>query len=283
MDISIYKNYTSRNEKIKVTKYDGELFSCNSLLAVLCNSGSGKYRFHINEIEVRASELLVIPPGMPFCPLKYSDDYHIDVLRVGDEHFELLDEITSGPQFEVLLMGVPHLYMNKQEKNMYHLILNYIEKLLKDFQTSKEPEKDYISGIIRGYLKIMLLECIRMLNIEGEKMKTHTHQGEIPQKFFKQLKKHFKDRENVQFYAREIGINPKRLSQIIYENTGKTAAQWIDQFTLMAAKRMLMDNRVKLQEISYDLNFATPSHFSKFFKTKTGMTPSQFKTGGGHA
>ena len=51
----------------------------------------------------------------------------------------------------------------------------------------------------------------------------------------------------------------------------------------MAAKRMLIENKYKLQDISYDLNFATPSHFSKFFKTQTGMTPSQFKIGGGHA
>ena len=36
MDISIYKNYTSINEKIKVTKYDGKLFCCDSLLVILC-------------------------------------------------------------------------------------------------------------------------------------------------------------------------------------------------------------------------------------------------------
>ena len=283
MDISIYKNYTSINEKIKVTKYDGKLFCCDSLLVILCYSGSGKYRFHINEIEVRQNEVLIVPPGMPFYPLNYSDNYHIDVLRIGEEHFELLDEFIAGPEFEILLMGVPHLYLSKQEKNMCYVILNYIDKLLQEYKTSQEPASGYISGIIREYMKIMFLECIRLLNVTEKRIKTHTHQGEIPQKFFAQLKKHFKDRENVKFYAREIGVNPKRLSQILYENTGKTASQWIDQFTLMAAKRMLIENKYKLQDISYDLNFATPSHFSKFFKTQTGMTPSQFKIGGGHA
>ena len=283
MDISIYRNYTDRNTKIIVSKYDRELFCCNSLLAIACHSGSGRYKFHIREIEVKTGEVLIIPAGMPFLPLSYSEDFDIDLLRVGNEHLELLDRIISVPQIELLLMGIPVIRLTSSQMEMFLYTISYIEKLLAEYKTEKQPKRDYTCEIIQEYLHILTLEASRILTNKDARFMTFTAQGEVSMKFFNNLKKYYKDRETVQFYAGIIGINPKRLSKIIYENTGKTAAEWIDQFTLAAAKRMLLNENMKLQEISYDLNFATPSHFSKFFKTKTGMTPSQFKDCCGHA
>ena len=46
---------------------------------------------------------------------------------------------------------------------------------------------------------------------------------------------------------------------------------------MLEAKKMLRNTDESIQTISFDLNFATPSHFSKFFRSKTGMTPKEFR------
>ena len=48
-------------------------------------------------------------------------------------------------------------------------------------------------------------------------------------------------------------------------------------FGTEVAIKLLKKTKNSIQVISFDLNFATPSHFSKFFKDKTGQTPKEFR------
>ena len=51
----------------------------------------------------------------------------------------------------------------------------------------------------------------------------------------------------------------------------------MDNYVLLESKKMLRSSDESIQSISYDLNFATPSHFGKFFKKRTGMPPKEFR------
>ncbi|MDC1385752.1 helix-turn-helix domain-containing protein [Crocinitomicaceae bacterium] len=45
---------------------------------------------------------------------------------------------------------------------------------------------------------------------------------------------------------------------------------------MLEAKRLLQTG-MSAKEVAYDLNFDDPGHFSKFFKSKTGCSPSEFR------
>ena len=87
----------------------------------------------------------------------------------------------------------------------------------------------------------------------------------------------FKENRQVEDYAAKIGITSKHLAHVIKKTTGKYPSEWMDNYVLLESKRMLRSSDESIQSISYDLNFATPSHFGKFFKTRTGMTPKEFR------
>lgn len=87
---------------------------------------------------------------------------------------------------------------------------------------------------------------------------------------------HTKER-SVGFYADKLYISPKYLSLIIKETTGKSAAQWIDEYVILEAKNMLRFSGKNIQQIAYDLNFTNQSSFGKFFKHLTGMSPTEFQ------
>ncbi|MDO6425002.1 helix-turn-helix domain-containing protein, partial [Saccharophagus degradans] len=57
----------------------------------------------------------------------------------------------------------------------------------------------------------------------------------------------------------------------------KTASQIIATHMVQEAKRMLMYTDKSVGEIAYELNFKDVSHFVKYFKRHTQMTPLQFK------
>lgn len=98
------------------------------------------------------------------------------------------------------------------------------------------------------------------------------------ERFHKELTIHYKDSMEVQYYADKLCMAPKYMARIIKDVSGKPAKQWIDEYVILEAKSlMLNDAGMTLLEISEEMGFPNQSFFTQFFKKHTGLTPSQFK------
>ena len=84
---------------------------------------------------------------------------------------------------------------------------------------------------------------------------------------------------NVGFYAEKLCLTPKYLSKLIKQTSGRSAPDWIDSFVILEAKNLLKYSDVSIKEIVYQLHFPNQSVFYKFFKTHTGITPSEYRKG----
>jgi AraC family transcriptional activator of pobA len=72
-------------------------------------------------------------------------------------------------------------------------------------------------------------------------------------------------------------MTPDRLNDHVKRAIGVTAGHLIRQRMLTEAKRQLVFTNQAITEISYDLGFSDPSHFARFFRKNTGMTPQGFR------
>ena len=95
------------------------------------------------------------------------------------------------------------------------------------------------------------------------------------------LDEHFRTERLIAFYADRLAMTPDRLNDHVKRVSGVTAGHLIRQRVLTEAKRALVFTAQPIQEISHDLAFADPSHFARFFRKQTGMTPQQFREGRG--
>jgi AraC-like DNA-binding protein len=64
---------------------------------------------------------------------------------------------------------------------------------------------------------------------------------------------------------------------VIKEASGTTANDWIDRYVVLEAKALLKSTGMTIQQISEELNFSSQSFFGKYFKRRTGMSPSEYK------
>ena len=78
--------------------------------------------------------------------------------------------------------------------------------------------------------------------------------------------------------GRALNMSAHYLSDLLKSETGKSAKEHIDLHLVNKAKNMLQTTQQSISEIAYDLGFDYPNHFSKFFKSKTGLSPSEFKS-----
>lgn len=79
------------------------------------------------------------------------------------------------------------------------------------------------------------------------------------------------------FYANKLCLTPKYLSKLVKQASGRSAPDWIDEFVILEAKNMLKYSNMPIKEIVFRLNFPNQSFFYRFFKTHTGMTPSEYR------
>ena len=81
----------------------------------------------------------------------------------------------------------------------------------------------------------------------------------------------------VQYIASTLNISPNYLSELLKVLTGQSTLQHIHDKLIEKAKERLSTTDLSVSEIAYELGFEHPQSFSKLFKTKTNLSPLEFR------
>jgi AraC family transcriptional regulator, transcriptional activator of pobA len=82
----------------------------------------------------------------------------------------------------------------------------------------------------------------------------------------------------VQYIADTLNVSPNYLSGLLKVLTGQSTQQHIHDKLIEKAKERLSTTQLSVSEIAYQLGFEHPQSFSKLFKTKTKLSPLEFRT-----
>ncbi|MCD0472596.1 AraC family transcriptional regulator [Flavobacterium sp. JAS] len=81
----------------------------------------------------------------------------------------------------------------------------------------------------------------------------------------------------VSLMAEKLNISPRYLTDLLKQETGKTALELIHLFLMGEAKNLLIQGELNISEISHLLGFENTTYFSRLFKKEVGSTPNEFK------
>lgn len=81
----------------------------------------------------------------------------------------------------------------------------------------------------------------------------------------------------VQFISDQLNVSPIYLRSLLKVLTGQNTQQHIHEKLIEKAKEKLSTTDLSVSEIAYELGFEHPQSFSKFFKTKTTLSPLEFR------
>jgi len=98
------------------------------------------------------------------------------------------------------------------------------------------------------------------------------------------LAKYFDNGENlrsglptVQYISAKLNVSSNYLSDLLRTLTGQSTQQHIHNKLIEKAKEILTTTSLSVSEIAYQLGFEYPQSFSKLFKTKTQVSPMEFR------
>lgn len=82
---------------------------------------------------------------------------------------------------------------------------------------------------------------------------------------------------SVKHCAEAMNLSANYFGDLLKSETGKNAQEHIHYFLLEQAKNLLVSSEKRINEIAYDLGFEYPQNFSKLFKKKVGLSPTDFR------
>lgn len=101
--------------------------------------------------------------------------------------------------------------------------------------------------------------------------------GELYNTFLSLVADNYCSAHDVQYYADRMAITPRYLSQITKTTSGKSPKQIIDSHLIQEIDQRLITTSANIQELSLAFGFTSQAMFTKFFKARHGMSPTQFR------
>lgn len=128
-------------------------------------------------------------------------------------------------------------------------------------------------SILESFLDIIILKISRLPVSESE-VRTYSP---LTLDFRRLVDAHFNSQKELGFYASKLHVSTRTLSNACKREVGRPALSLINERIIDESKRLLKHTSNSISEIAYYLHFNDPSHFVKFFKNKTNLTPGEYR------
>lgn len=123
---------------------------------------------------------------------------------------------------------------------------------------------------------IAMIEAERKRNIAVDSTVKHS-QIVTFNNFLKILEQNFRRDEGVSFYAGKMNMSERNLNIICKNNFGKSVSEIIETRKLIEAKNLLLHTDKSVSEIGYELGYNEKSYFTRVFRNKLSVTPTEFR------
>ena len=101
--------------------------------------------------------------------------------------------------------------------------------------------------------------------------------AELYNEFLSLIADNYSQAHDVAYYADKLAITTRYLSQVTRAMVDKSPKQIIDDYLLQETDILLSSTSLTIQEISDKLGFSSQVLLSKFYRSKKGMAPKEFR------
>lgn len=175
--------------------------------------------------------------------------------------YEINEALHFSPKEKEIMWSLFHKmeteYHNNPDEFNKSIILSHLDSLLKyaqRFYKRQFIDRKQLSGI-----------TVTKFN---ESLNAYFEKGEAEENGL----------PTVNYMASQLSLSSKYLSDVLKQETGKTALELIHLHVISEAKNMLVEGEQSISEIAYRLGFENPPYFSRLFKKEVGMSPKEFKS-----
>lgn len=243
------------------------------ILVALCTKGQARYTVDTQERVVNKNDVIIITERHVVGNTSATPDlegmYMMISVRFFYEVVRNVSEVSS-----LLLFAKNHPVVSLSAKDA-EVFKNY-------FYLMKAKVADTDNHFRRAVVQTLMLSMVYDLSnviYQGKQAdsKRCLRADTIFTDFIRLLEGNFKKIRRVSWYAEQLCITPKYLSESVKSASKRTPNEWIDNYVTLELRVQLKNSTKMIKEIAEEMNFPNQSFMGKYFKIHVGMSPSEYR------
>ena len=245
----------------------------NFILIALCTKGQVEYSLDTQSHTVRPGELLIISERHVVNNYASSPDFEGLAMILSVDFFrEVINDVADLSAVFLLARSKPVMALSEHEMriftNYFYTIKDRIESVNNHFR----------KALVRTLLLALLYDMSNVVYQFQQTTDQRLKRGDIIfTRFIKMVEEYCGRERRVSWYAGQLGITPKYLSETVKEVSRRTPNEWIDNYVIVELRVLLKNTTKSIKQITEEMHFPNQSFLGKYFKEHVGVSPSEYR------
>ena len=247
----------------------------NFILMAMCKKGKAQYSIDTRQQVVKPGDLMFVSERHVIDNYEASPDFECLCIMLTTEYYHgFVQDVKNVSSLLLFSMNNPVVPLTSKEIQVF---TNYFETIRKKMA---DTNHHYRSPLVKALLLAMFYDMSNVIyRVERMTNRKQTRAEAIFANFIHLLEQNFRTQHRVSWYADQLCITPKYLSEIIKKISLRTPNEWIDNYVILEARVLLKNTTKSIKEITDELNFPNQSFLGKYFKEHVGVSPSEYRRG----
>lgn len=247
----------------------------NFILMALCRKGKATYSIDTREQTVLPGDLFFISERHIIDNFEASDDFDCLCIMLSTQFYHgFVQNVKNVSSLLLFSMNNPVVSLTKQEIKTYENFFMVIREKIAD------ENHHYRKELVQALLLAMFYDMSGVIyRIEQSSAKKQSRSDVIFARFIALLQENFRKERRVGWYASQLEITAKYLSEVVKNVSKRTPNEWIDSYVVLEIRVLLKNSPKSIKEITEELNFPNQSFLGKYFKEHVGVSPSEYRKG----
>lgn len=165
--------------------------------------------------------------------------------------------------------GAHELLLNEQD-------IVFVEDVMRKMLAEFQADGTWRNQMLTSWLRVLVIYLSRLYTEQFSET-CFTLNYCLLKSFQTLIGEHYATQHDVAAYAEKLSITPGHLTEVIKQQSGKTAITHIHDRLIVEAKRRLLHTELSVKQIADDLGFEDAAYFNRFFKRLTDTTPVGYR------
>ena len=243
----------------------------NMIVVALCLKGKAQYTIDTQEQLVRKNDVLIISERHVMDNFMASPDLEGLAIILSARFFrDVIQNVSDISSLFLFSKNHPVINFTQKEADVFISYFNLIKQKMTD------TDNLFRRDVVRSLMLAMFYDLSNVIYRTRQSSDNRQTRADIIfTKFIHLVEGNYKRERRVGWYAEQLCITPKYLSETVKQVSRLTP----NEYVILEIRVLLKNSTRSIKEIAMEMNFPNQSFLGKFFKERVGMSPSEYRKG----